>query len=448
MKLDPSVVCLFPNILFIFVFYDVFLYLVVFFLLFISAIVSGSEVAFFSLNRKKINEIKLKNPKLAEGFIHLLSNKKRLLSTLLIMNNFTNITIILIFSYFIQKINFVNLLIFNFIISGNVIHIIVDLVLTSFVILFFGEIFPKIQAKLNPVPFVIFGFPLIKNVQLICNPFSDFLLYLSDYIEQKLKKTHFLSIDEVSDVLNFASENLNTSEEDYKILKSVVNFGHTFVKQVMTPRVDIFFISDDINFNVLLELVKENEFSRVPIYHEAIDNVIGIIYAKDLLSYLDQEYLNWHFLIHEAYFVPENKKLDNLLIEFQEMKKHMAIVVDEYGGVSGLISLEDIMEEIIGDISDEFDNEKNNYIKLKKSIYLFDGKTLLKDFYRTININEEIFDIYKGEADTLAGFIIEISEEFPKKNQIISFKNFQFQIEKLDKRRLKTIKVTILSHNN
>lgn len=431
-----------------FVIYDVFLYFFIFILLFISAIISGFEVACFSLNRKRIDKIKLTNPNLSEGFVYLLSNKKKLLSTLLIMNNFINITIILIFSYCIQKIKFFSISIFNIVISGNIIHTIFDVVFTTCIILFFGEIFPKIQAKLNPVPFVIFGFPLIKYGQWICSPLSDILLYLSNFIDKNLKKTDILSIDEISDVLTFASENLKTSDEDHKILKGVVNFGHTFVKQIMTARVDMFSISDDINFSMLINLVKQNGFSRIPVYHKAIDNIIGIIYAKDLLAYLDKLNLNWHFLIHEAYFVPENKKLDDLLIEFQEIKKHLAIVVDEYGGISGLISLEDIIEEIVGDIADEFDDEKNNYVQLKKSTYLFDGKTLLKDFYRTININEEIFGHYKGDAETLAGFIIEISEEFPKKNQIILFKNFQFQIEKLDRRRLKTIKVTILNHNN
>lgn len=424
-----------------------FLLVIAVLLIFLSAVVSGSEVAFFSLNRKKIDEIKSENPSLAEKFIKLLNNKKRLLSTLLILNNFINISIILTLVRISQKIKFSDVLIFNFFIRGQMVQAFFDLIFTTFIMVLFGEIFPKIQARINPVRFAKFGLPLIKNTQWIFNPFSNVLLYLSDFIDKNLQNKHFLSIHELSDVLTLASEDSGTSEEDQKILKGIVDFGSTFSKQIMTPRVDIFSVSYTTDFPKLLKLVLENGFSRIPIYRGTIDDIIGVVYAKDLLGHLDTLNFNWTSLIREVYFVPENKKLDDLLIEFQKIKKHLAIVVDEYGGVSGLISLEDIIEEIVGDISDEFDDDNLTYTKVNESIYIFDGKTLLKDFYRTTNTDEEVFENHKREADTLAGFIMEISEEFPKKSQKIYFKNFVFQIEKVDRRRLKSIKVSIINNN-
>lgn len=425
-------------------FYDILLLIFIIFLLFISAIISGSEVAFFSLTTKKIDKIKDQYPLLYNGIKKLLNNKNKLLSVLLIMNNFLNIAIILLLSYLNQKIKFSDFLIFNFYIKAKTFKVIFNLLFTTFLILFFGEILPKIYAKINPIRFIIFSFSLIKISEWIFNPFSNILLFLSNFIDVNFNKKESISMDDLSRVISLVSKDSNTTLEDHKILKGIIEFGNTFVKQIMTPRVDMFSISYKTDFLNLLKLVITNSFSRVPIYQDNIDNIIGVIYAKDLLSYLDKKKINWHFLIQDVYFVPENKKLDDLLIEFQKIKQHIAIVVDEYGGVSGLISLEDVIEEIVGDISDEFDDDKLTYNQLDKSVFLFDGKISLKDFYRVLNLESSFFHTYKGDADTLAGFIIEISKDFPRKNQIIFFKNFKFQIKKLDSRRLKIIKVTIL----
>jgi gliding motility-associated protein GldE len=253
-----------------------------------------------------------------------------------------------------------------------------------------------------------------------------------------------LSIDQLSQALELTN-NSDTSVEEHKILQGIVSFGNTDTKQVMRPRVDIFAINEDQKYADILPEIVKNGYSRIPAYKDNIDNVTGILYVKDLLPYVDRKQFDWTTLLREPFFVPENKKLDDLMAEFQDKKVHLAVVVDEYGGTSGLISLEDVIEEIVGDISDEFDDEDINFVKIDAKNYSFDGKTTLKQFYKIIDQNvEEVFENHKGEAETIAGFILEISGIFPKRLSKINFKNFVFTIEALDKKRIKQVKFTIL----
>lgn len=252
-----------------------------------------------------------------------------------------------------------------------------------------------------------------------------------------------LSVDHLSQALELTSDG-DTTKEEQKILEGIVSFGNTDTKQVMRPRIDIFALQEVMKFPEVLEEIKKHGYSRIPVFSDHIDKVVGVLYVKDLLPYIDRKNFNWISLIREPYFVPENKKLDDLLLEFQEKKNHLAVVVDEYGGTSGIVTLEDIIEEIVGDISDEFDDEDLIFSKLDDYNYVFDGKTALKDFYRVAKIeNESDFEYQKGESETIAGFVLEIAGNFPKRGEKIIFKNYQFVVESLDRKRLKQIKITL-----
>jgi len=284
-------------------------------------------------------------------------------------------------------------------------------------------------------------------VVLVCTLFVPFSLPMRSgtlFLEERLgRQKSNLSVDQLSQALELTSDG-DTTKEEQKILEGIVNFGNTDTKQVMRPRIDIFALNEDMKFQDVLLDIKKNGYSRIPVFSENMDNVLGVLYVKDLLSHIDRKSFNWLSLIREPYFVPENKKLDDLLLEFKEKKNHLAIVVDEYGGTSGIVTLEDIIEEIVGDISDEFDDEDLIFSKLDDRNYVFEGKTTLKDFYRVVKLsNEEDFEAQKGESETIAGFVLEISGSFPKRGEKIRFKDFEFIVESLDKKRLKQIKVTL-----
>jgi gliding motility-associated protein GldE len=257
------------------------------------------------------------------------------------------------------------------------------------------------------------------------------------------KQKSNLSVDHLSQALQLTSEG-DTTREEQKILEGIVSFGNTDTKQVMRPRLDIFALPDDLKYPEVLEEIKKNGYSRIPVYSESLDNVLGVLYVKDLLPYLERKSFNWVSLIREPFFVPENKKLDDLLLEFQNKKNHLAVVVDEFGGTSGIVTLEDVIEEIVGDISDEFDDEDLVYSKLDEYNYVFEGKTNLKDFYRAIHLEDESeFEAGKGESETIAGFVLEIAGRFPRRGERIPFGDFEFMVESIDKKRLKQIKVTL-----
>ncbi len=400
-----------------------------------SAFISGAEVAFFSLSQTDIDVASESKSKKQNAVAKLLERPKKLLATILIANNFINILIVLIFAFLGEQI-FVG-------ITNIYLRFSLEVCLVTFLILLFGEVLPKVYASRNTMKFAAFMVIPIKILEMISSPISSPLMGLTNLIEKRLgqKKTNF-SVAKLSLALELTSNNA-TTEDEQKILEGIVNFGNTETVQIMKPRIDVFAISDNETYeNVITQIVK-NGFSRNPVYHESIDEITGVLYAKDLLPHLNKKDFEWQTLTREPIFVPENKKLDDLLKEFQEKKIHLAVVVDEYGGTSGIVTLEDIIEEIVGDIADEFDDEDLSYSKIDDSNYVFEGKTSIKDFSKVVGSDEELFEDEKGEAETLAGFILEISGKFPKKDEVLNFKHLTFKIEAIDKRRVKQVKVTI-----
>ncbi|HUH46954.1 MAG TPA: gliding motility-associated protein GldE [Arenibacter sp.] len=415
---------------------------VVFFILLgCSALVSGAEVAFFGLSHTDIKEIEEKKTNKGKVIVQLLERPKKLLATILIANNAINIGVVLLFNR-IGDTLFVNL---DYFIFGIIpIRFMVEVVVVTFSILMFGEILPKVYANRNKFTFAFFiAYPL-KVLDFLLSPLSLPMRRVTLYMHDKLgKQKTNLSVDHLSQALELTSDG-DTTKEEQKILEGIVSFGNTDAKQVMSPRIDIFALNEEMKFLEVLEGIKKNGYSRIPVFSDNMDNVLGVLYVKDLLPYIDRKTFNWVSLIREPYFVPENKKLDDLLLEFQSKKNHLAIVVDEYGGTSGIITLEDIIEEIVGDISDEFDDEDLIFSKLDDFNYIFDGKTTLKDFYKVAKIeDEEEFEEKKGESETIAGFVLEIVGGFPKRGETVAFKDYRFVVESLDKKRLKQIKVTL-----
>jgi putative hemolysin len=407
----------------------------IFVLLFLSAIVSGAEVAFFSLSQKDIDDALQENNPKGKIIANLLDKPKKLLATLLVANNFLNIGVVILFS-FIDRNIFEN-------INSALLKFILEVIVVTFLILLFAEVLPKVYASRNNIKFAKRVAYPIAFLDKLLSPISLPMRAVTLYLHNKLgkQKTNF-SVDQLSQALEL-TDSEGTSSEEQKILEGIVSFGNTDTKQVMSPRIDIFALEISESFEEIYPKIIEKGFSRIPVYGDNIDQIEGVLFVKDLLPHIDKIEFDWTTLIREAFFVPENKKLDNLLKDFQSLKSHLAIVVDEYGGTSGLVSLEDVIEEIVGDISDEFDDEHLNFSQIDDKNYLFEGKINMKDFYRIIDVNEDIFESHKGEAETLAGFILEILGNFPKKDQKVAFENFVFTIEAVDKKRVKQIKVTI-----
>ena len=409
-------------------------FLLLFILLLCSALISGAEVAVFSLTKTDLENAE--NDKRLALISQLLEKPKKLLATILVANNFINIAVVILFA-FLGDILFKT-------IESEVLKFVLEVFVITFLILLFGEILPKIYASRNSIKFSKFmAFPL-KVLDVLCSPLSMPMRAITIGIHNKLgKQKANLSVDQLSQALELTSQK-DTSEEEQKILEGIVSFGNTDTKQVMRPRIDIFALALDETLETILPQIVERGYSRIPVYAESVDDIKGILYVKDLLPYITNKDFNWMTLLREPFFVPENKKLDDLMGEFQERKVHLAVVVDEYGGTSGLVSLEDVIEEIVGDISDEFDDEDVIYSKIDEKNYVFEAKTALKDFYRVIELADDaIFEDNKGEAETLAGFVLEISGKFPKRNSKIKFNNYVFTIEALDKKRIKRLKVTL-----
>ena len=410
-----------------------------------SALISGAEVAFFGLSSTDLNQIDEAKTSRGDIITKLLDRPKKLLATILIANNAINIGIVLLFSTIGDSLfSTINLELFGFI----DVRFLLEVVVATFLILMFGEILPKVYANRNRVAFSQFMAYPLKALDLIFSPLSLPMRSATISMHNRLgKEKSSISVDQLSQALELTSDG-DTTKEEQKILKGIVSFGNTDTKQVMRPRIDIFALNEEMKFPEVMAEVKKHGYSRIPVFSENMDNVLGVLYVKDLLPYIDRKTFNWMELIREPYFVPENKKLDDLLLEFQDKKNHLAVVVDEYGGTSGIVTLEDIIEEIVGDISDEFDDEDLVFSKLDDFNYVFEGKTALKDFYRVVKIeNEEEFENQKGESETIAGFVLEIAGSFPKKGAKIKFNDYEFVVESLDKKRLKQIKVT-LPHEN
>lgn len=407
----------------------------IFVLLFLSAIVSGAEVALFSLSQQDIDNSLNDNPAKGKIISNLLDKPKKLLATLLVANNFFNIGVVILFAYIGQNI-FAN-------IGSPAFKFTLEVILVTFLILLFGEVLPKVYASRNSIRFAKrVAYPL-AFLDKVLSPISLPMRAVTIYFQNKLgkQKSNF-SVNQLSQALEL-TDSEGTSTEEQKILEGIVSFGNTDTKQVMSPRIDIFALEISETFAEIYPKIIETGFSRIPVYRDNIDQIEGVLFVKDLLPHIDKEEFDWTSLIREAFFVPENKKLDNLLKDFQSLKSHLAIVVDEYGGTSGLVSLEDVIEEIVGDISDEFDDENLNFSQIDENNFLFEGKINLKDFYRIVDVDEDVFEAHKGEAETLAGFILEILGNFPKKDQKVPFENCIFTVETVDKKRVKQIKVTI-----
>ena len=410
----------------------------VIFLLISSALISGAEVAFFSLQIKSLEDTE--DAELTQSIrrvISLLKKPKRLLATILVANNFINIAIVLLFTS-LSKTIFKS-------IENQLIVLFIEIGIITTIILIFGEILPKIYANRNALAFS-------KRIAPIIRFLDKFLLFWVTYpmsqttifLERRLgDKKNQLSVDQLSQALELTGEDETTSDEQ-RILEGIVNFGSTDTREVMCPRIDMFALSDELTLEEIIPLILDQGFSRIPVFNEKKDNIKGILYIKDLLPNLKTPNYEWQTLLKPPIYVPENKKLDDLLKEFQQKKNHLAIVVDEYGGTSGLITLEDIMEEIVGDISDEFDEQDLSYSKLDENTFIFEAKISLKDFFRIIKLEEtEIFETIKGDAETLAGLLLEITKKFPKRGQKIKFEGYQFIIEEIGKFRIKQVKVSL-----
>ena len=404
-------------------------------LLFLAALISGAEVAFFSLSAQDLEKAAIKNPRKTRIISDLLERPKKLLATLLVANNVINIAIVVLFIAISHD--------FFMAITNVSLRLLTKILIITFVILFFGEVLPKIFASRNNIKFAKITVYFIAFLEKMLSPISLPMRFLTLYLQKKLgKEKSSFSVDQLSQALELTSSD-ETSSDEQKILEGIVSFGNTETKQVMSPRIDIFAIENDETFAEVLAKVINKGYSRIPVYRDNIDHIEGVLFVKDLIPHIDKVDFDWITLLREPFFVPENKKLDNLLKDFQRMKSHLAVVVDEYGGTSGLVSLEDIIEEIVGDISDEFDDEDINFSQIDDKNFLVEGKIYLKDFYRIVDVDEDLFEERKGEAETLAGLLLEILGNFPKKGQQVHFAKCTFTVELVDKKRIKQIKVTL-----
>tara|TARA_Y100000385_G_C13076142_1_gene631519 strand:+ start:123 stop:1427 length:1305 start_codon:yes stop_codon:yes gene_type:complete len=409
-----------------------------------SALISGAEVALFSLSQKDLDEAKKYKSKSFEIIIELLKKPKKLLASILVANNFINIAIVILFASISN--NFYKVIDSELDLAGIKINpvFLIEVVLITFLILLFGEILPKVYANRNNLKFSKFMAYPLKFLDIIISPISIPMQKATLLIHKKLGNQKLtLNVEQLSQALELASDE-DTTQEEQKILKGIVSFGNIDTKQVMRPRIDIFALDEATSYVEIVPEILKNGYSRIPVYKNSIDSVIGVLHVKDLLPHLQKKQFNWTDLLRTPFFIPENKKLDDLMVEFQEKKNHLAVVVDEYGGTSGIVSLEDIIEEIVGDISDEFDDNDLTYSKLDANNFVFEGKTTLRDFYNIIKPNDiSVFEEKKGEAETLAGFVLEISNSFPKINNKINFKTYSFTVEAMSNKRIKQLKVTL-----
>ncbi|WMJ71809.1 gliding motility-associated protein GldE [Cytophagaceae bacterium ABcell3] len=409
-------------------------------LLMLSALVSGSEVAYFSISSDKKNELMSSNRSVDKKIWRLLEKPKKLLATILIFNNLVNVSIVIISSYLAWELAGTSQS------DGSIIAVLTAII--TIAIVFFGEILPKVYANQRNVGFARFTAPIMVVAEWIFSPFSHLLIAFSNIVEKRVqRKGYSISVDTLNHALEVTAGK-ETSDEEKVMLKGIVNFGTISVKQIMHSRMDIIAFSYEMDFHELMDRINKSGFSRVPVYKDTIDKIEGILYIKDLLPFLDEdEKFEWQRLLRPSYFVPESKKIDDLLKDFQERRVHMAIVVDEYGGTSGLVTMEDILEEIVGEINDEFDEEEMNFTKLDNDTFIFEGKVSLNDFCKIIDIEPDVFDEVKGESESLGGLLLEINSDLPKKGDKIQFSNFSFIIESVDKKRIKKIKVIIEQKN-
>ena len=404
-------------------------------LLFLSAVLAGSEVAFFSLNADQRISLRESEVSSEKTVSQLLDKPQQLLATLLIAINFVNIIFITLANYLTSMVlgqqSMETLLVTLFLLFG-----------VTFIITFFGELIPKVWAQQNNLNFARYSAPLISFLNFVFLPLSKALLGISGLIEKRVKKKSYtLTSQELNQALEITTDE-NTSDREKDILRGILNFGNISVKSVMQARREIVAFDTSMNFHELMDLINKNGYSRVPVFNETIDKIEGILYIKDLLKHIDQdENFDWIPLLHSPFFVPENKKIDDLLYDFQEKRVHMAIIVNEYGETEGLVTMEDIIEEIVGEINDEFDEVEADYKKIADNIYVFEAKTSLNDFCRVFEIEAAYFEKAKGESETLAGLIIELFGRIPSAGEEIEFENFTFKVQSVDTRRIKKVRV-------
>ena len=408
--------------------------IIVLLLLLTSALISGSEVAYFSLSPSDKGKLKKKS-KTNERVLQNLEKPETLLATILVTNNFVNVGIIILTAYISNNlISFVN---------APVLEFIFQVVLITFFLLLFGEIIPKVYATHFALRFAkTMALPL-QTLSKIFKPINSLLIYSTGFVNRRMQKHRKnISIDDISQALELTSQHELSEEKD--ILEGIVKFGNKDVSEIMRPRVDVVALDIKTEFDEVIKIINDSGYSRIPVYIDSFDNVSGILYIKDLLAHSHKtKAFKWQTLIRPPFYVPDTKKISSLLEEFQKNKIHLAIVVDEYGGTSGIVTLEDILEEIVGDISDEFDEEEHFFTKIDENTFVFDAKVLLGDFYRITNCDDTVFDEVKGDADTLAGLILELKGAIPKQNEEIKCKQFVFTIKQVDNRRIKEIKVSI-----
>lgn len=403
-------------------------------LIMVSAMISGSEVAFFSLSPVDLNQLEKKGSLASRTVLRMLDNQERLLATILVTNNFVNIAVVILSTIIAEM-----LVDFS---AVPALGFIVKVILITFLLLLFGEILPKLYANHKPMSFALIMAHPLQVIQKLFKPVTSLLIMSGSFIYGGVnRKRENLSINDLSHALDLAAPSL---KEDKMILKGIVDFGNKAVTEIMKPRIDVVAVNTSTAMSKLISVIIESGYSRIPVFSETFDDVRGVLYVKDLLPHHQKgDSFKWQTLVRPPYFVPETKKINDLLKEFQTQKIHMAVVVDEYGGTTGIITMEDILEEIVGEISDEFDLEEIYFSKLDDSNYVFEGKTPLNDFYKVLNLDHDVFDDIRGDADTLAGLILEYVGEIPEKNKKIIYREFEFKIESADKRRIKQIRLFI-----
>ena len=404
-------------------------------LLVVSGFASGSEIAFFSLSPTDLNEIEESKDERDQRIMLLRNDSERTLATILITNNLVNVTIIMLCNYFFaQVVSFGQAYWLQFLCLT---------VLLTFILLLFGEIMPKVYCSQHALAFCRRAAGAILFCRKLFYPFSSILIRSGMLAEKVVpQENHVLSVDELEQALELTDK--EDIKEEQRILEGIVRFGDETAKEIMTSRQDIVDLDFTSPFAEVLQCIVENNYSRIPVYQDSIDNIRGILYIKDLLPHLNKAAnFRWQTLIRPPYFVPETKKIDDLLREFQENKIHIAIVVDEFGGTSGLVTLEDVLEEIVGEINDEYDEDEKNYVRINSNTFVFEGKTLLSDVYKILKLDDDTFESVQGDADTLAGLLLEIKGDFPQLHEKINFQNFTFEVLEMNERRISKVKVVI-----
>jgi gliding motility-associated protein GldE len=412
------------------------LIIIILVLLLLTAITAGAETAYFSLTAKDINYLKTKDQHGTKQALQLLDQPKMLLATILVANNFINIAIVIT----------TNLLISQFISPAlnPILSFLIQVIAVTFLLVLFGEVLPKVYATQNNMRMALFAAPILRLMSGIFRPVSKVLVSSTSYIEERIgtRNAANLTNEDFEQAIELTVGHTATREE-VNIFKGILKFGNITVRQIMRTRLDVNGVPYELTFPEVQKLAIEVGYSRLPVFENNLDNIKGIIYTKDFLPHTEDEQFAWHSMIRPAYFVPEGKFIEDLLKEFQQKRIHFAVVVDEFGGTSGIVTLEDIMEEIIGDIKDEFDEEDVQFKKLDDNNYIFEGKTLINDVCRIIGENPEMFEHVRGESDSIAGLVLEISGKFPAVNETVSYENFDFTVLELDKMRIKRVKMTI-----